>query len=161
MLPAGMQTDTKRVILTKEGLRHLQAEYDELVRVKRPAVTSRIQRAREFGDLSENSEYDAAKEEQSLLEARIAQLQDVLPKAQIIQAVQTTDFVVIGSTVVVEMDGKTDEFTIVGSMEANPAARKISNESPVGAALLGAKIGEVVEVVTPIVRAKYKILKIK
>src|SRR3990167_6237050 len=109
MLPAGMQTDTKRVILTKEGLRHLQAEYDELVRVKRPAVTSRIQRAREFGDLSENSEYDAAKEEQSLLEARIAQLEEVLPHAQIITPIQTADFVVIGSTVVVEMNDEVHE----------------------------------------------------
>jgi len=151
----------KKIILTQKGLDQIKAEYDALISVKRPQITRRIQRAREFGDLSENSEYDAAKEEQSLLEARISQLEEVLPHAQIITPVQTADFVVIGSTVVVEIDGQVEEFTIVGSMEADPAARKISNESPVGAALLGAKIGEVVEVVTPIVRAKYKILKIK
>ena len=156
-----MQYMAKKFILTEQGLQDLKAEYEELTKIKRPQITSRIQRAREFGDLSENSEYDAAKEEQSLLEARIAQLEEVLPHAQIITPIQTADFVVIGSTIVVEIDGQVEEFTIVGSMEADPAARKISNESPVGAALLGAKIGEVVEVVTPIIRAKYKILKIK
>ena len=156
-----MQYMAKKFILTEQGLQDLKAEYEELTKIKRPQITSRIQRAREFGDLSENSEYDAAKEEQSLLEARIAQLEEVLPHAQIITPIQTADFVVIGSTIVVEIDGQVEELTIVGSMEAAPAARKISNESPVGAALLGAKIGEVVEVVTPIIRAKYKILKIK
>ena len=156
-----MQTDNKKFILTREGLEHLKAEYQELTSVKKPQVISRIQRAREFGDLSENSEYDAAKEEQSLLEARIIQLEEVLPHAQIITPIQTADFVVIGSTIIVEIDGQVEEFKIVGSIEANPAAKKISNESPVGAALLGAKIGEIVEVVTPIIRAKYKILDIK
>src|SRR3990167_6298658 len=156
-----MQYMAKKFILTEQGLQDLKAEYEELTKIKRPQITSRIQRAREFGDLSENSEYDAAKEEQSLLEARISQLEEVLPHAQIITPVQTADFVVIGSTIMVEIDGQIEEFTIVGSMEADPAARKISNESPVGAALLGAKIGEVVEVVTPIIRAKYKILDIK
>ena len=156
-----MQQSAKKFILTREGLTELKAEYEELTKVKRQQVTSRIQTAREFGDLSENSEYDAAKEEQSLLEARIAQLEEVLPKAQIIQQTPISAFVVIGSKVTVEIDSQVDEFYIVGSMEADPAAKKISNESPVGAALLGAKIGELVEVVTPIIRAKYKILKIK
>lgn len=156
-----MQHISRKFILTREGLANLKAEYDELVNGKRPLIAQRIQRAREFGDLSENSEYDAAKEEQSLLEARISQLEVVLPKAQIISQPQTSDFVVIGSTVVVEIDGQIDEFSIVGSMETNPAQNKISNESPVGAALLGAKMGEAVEVVTPIIRAKYIILEIK
>ena len=150
-----------KVILTKEGLAQLQFEYDNLVKVERTQIINRIRRAREFGDLVENSEYDAAKEEQSLLEARIAQLETVLPKAQVIQQSTGSDFVVIGSTVVVEIDGQKEEFTIVGSIEADPSHKKISNESPVGAALLGAKMCEVVEVVTPIIRAKYKILKIK
>ena len=152
----------KKFILTREGLAELKQEFDELVNQKRPAIAQRIQIAREFGDLAENSEYDAAKEEQSLLEARISELEKVLNKAQIIEEpYQKTDFVIIGSTVVVEMDGETDQFTIVGTMEADPATRKISNESPVGQALLGAKLGDVVEVNTPIVRARYKILKIK
>jgi len=161
MLFSIMPQTAKKFILTKDGLIDLKHEYDELVNGKRPAITERIQRAREFGDLSENSEYDAAKEEQSLLEARIAELEEVLHKAQIVELDKKTDFVVIGSTVIVEIEGVQDEFTIVGTMEADPAKRKISNESPVGQALLGAKVGEAVEVATPIVRARYKILEIK
>ena len=151
----------KKFILTRQGLVSLKSEYDELTKVKRTQITKRIQTAREFGDLSENSEYDAAKEEQSLLETRITQLEDVLKRAEIIEPVKKADFVVIGSTIVVEIEGEKDEFTIVGTIEADPSKKKISNESPVGTAMLGAKVGEVVEVVTPIVRAKYKILEIK
>ena len=151
----------KKFILTRQGLASLKSEYDELTRVKRTQITKRIQTAREFGDLSENSEYDAAKEEQSLLETRIAQLEDVLKRTQIIEPVKKADFVVIGSTIVVEIEGEKDEFTIVGTIEADPSKKKISNESPVGTAMLGAKVGEVVEVVTSIIRAKYKILEIK
>jgi transcription elongation factor GreA len=156
-----MPQSAKKFILTREGLFHLREEYEDLVKIKKPQVTKRIQRAREFGDLSENSEYDAAKEEQSLLEVRIAQLEEILARAQIIKPIPRTDFVVIGSTIVVEVDNQVESFTIVGTVEANPAQKKISNESPVGAAMLGAKVGEVVEVVTPIVRAKYKILEIR
>jgi len=151
----------KKFILTRQGLVSLKSEYDELTKVKRTQIIKRIQIAREFGDLSENSEYDAAKEEQSLLETRITQLEDVLKRAQIIEPVKKADFVVIGSTIVVEIEGEKDEFTIVGTIEADPSKKKISNESPVGTAMLGAKVGEVVEVVTPIIRAKYKILEIK
>ena len=151
----------KKVILTKEGLQQLKFEYENLVKIERKHIINRIQRAREFGDLIENSEYDAAKEEQSLLEARIAQLEKVLPNAQIIKDELATDFVVIGSKILIEVDGQKEEFTIVGSMEADPAQKKISDESPVGSALLGARVGEIVEVVTPIVRANYKILEIK
>lgn len=152
---------SKKFMLTKEGLENLRDEYEDLVNVKKPQVTQRIQRAREFGDLAENSEYDAAKEEQTLIETRITALEDVLKKAQIIEPTKKTDFVVIGSTVVVEVEGEMDEFTIVGTMEADPAKGKISNESPVGKALLGARVGEIVEVSTSIVKARYKILGIK
>lgn len=151
----------KKFILTQEGLSNLKQEYEELVYQKRPAITQRIRNAREFGDLSENSEYDAAKEEQTLIETRITALEQVLKKAQVITPTQKTDFIVIGSTVVVEIEGEIDEFQVVGTMEADPAKRKISNESPVGQALLGAKVGDVVEVSTPIVKAKYKVLEIK
>lgn len=151
----------KKFILTREGLAELKQEYDDLVQNKRPQIAQRIQIAREFGDLAENSEYDAAKEEQTLIETRITDLEKVLHKAQIIEPIKRADFVVIGSTVLVEVEGEKDEFTIVGTMEADPATRKISNESPVGAALLGAKVGDLVEVTTAIVRAKYKILEIK
>ncbi len=156
-----MDPTVKQFILTKQGLEGLRNEYDDLVKNLRPKIAQRIQKAREFGDLAENSEYDAAKDEQSLIETRIAELEKVLHKAQLIEPQKTTDFVTIGATIVVEVDGQIDEFTIVGTMEADPAQRKISNESPVGSALLGAKVGNVVEVTTTIVRASYKILEIK
>lgn len=156
-----MQSVNKKFILTQEGLNNLREEYHELISIQRPAITRRIQNAREFGDLTENSEYDAAKEEQSLLEARIAQLEEVLPKAKIISQPQTSDFVVIGSTVVVKMNDEVHEFAIVGSMEADPAEKKISNESPVGRALLGLKVGEAIEVSLGPVKSTLKVLQIK
>ncbi len=148
------------VYLTSKGLEEIKEELIELKDVKKAEVTERIQRAREFGDITENSEYDTAIEEQNIIENRISELEDVLKSAQVIQ-VQKSDFVVIGSTVVIEMDGEVDEFTIVGSVEANPSKKKISNESPVGSALLGAKVGESVIVATPIVRYRCKVLEIK
>jgi len=156
-----MNHTSKKIVLTQEGMDQLNSEYEKLVQNKRPQVAKRISTAREFGDLSENSEYDAAKEEQSLIEARISQLEDVLPHAKVAATQTTTDFIVIGSTVIVEHDNHVEELSIVGSMEADPATKKISDESPVGAALLGAKIGEEIDVITPIIHAKYKILKIK
>ncbi len=155
------QQGNKKFILTKEGLSDLKSEYEKLVKIQRPAITARIKNAREFGDLAENSEYDAAKEEQSLLETRITDLEDILNRVEIVSQQKQGEFVVIGSTIKVQVDGQTDEFTIVGTIEANPAQKKISNESLVGASLIGAKVGEVVEVVTPIFRTKYKILEIK
>lgn len=151
----------RKFILTQEGLDQLKSEYEDLISVKRPKITLRIKRAREFGDLAENSEYDAAKEEQSLLEARISQLEKVLPHAQIASEVSSADFVVIGSTVVVEMNDEIHEFTIVGSMEADPAAKKISNESPVGKGLVGLKTGEVANVGVGPVKSSIKLLEIK
>lgn len=152
---------TKSVYVTSKGLEETQAELKFLKTQKRAQVADRIQQAREFGDLSENSEYDAAMDEQALVEGRIAALEEVLKGAKVISKVLSTDIVVIGSTVKVEMDGEIDQFTIVGRVEANPAKKLISNESPVGSALLGAKKGEVVEVATPIVRYRCKILEIK
>ena len=152
---------TKKFMLTREGLINLKREYNKLTTVKRPQVTNRIKRAREFGDLSENSEYDAAKDEQTLVENRISELEKVLRKAQIIEPNQETDFVVIGSTVIVEMNDEIHKFSIVGSMETNPATKKISNESPVGKAILGLQVGETTEVVVGPVRSKIKILEIK
>lgn len=156
-----MRHISKKFLLTKEGLNHLRIEYEDLISTQRPQIVKRIQRAREFGDLSENSEYDAAKEEQSLIEARISQIEDVLPHAQIIDHAQSTDFVVIGSTVVVEMNDEIHEFSIVGSMEADPAAKKISNESPVGKALLTLKASETIEIGEGPVKSKIKLLEIK
>ncbi len=155
------QQGSKKFILTRQGLNHLRDEYNQLTTIQRPAIARRIQTAREFGDLAENSEYDAAKEEQSLIEARISQLEVVLPKAQIISQPHASDFVVIGSTVEVEMNDEVHEFQIVGSMEANPSEKKISNESPVGKALLGLRVSEAIEVAFGPVKSKIKVLSIK
>jgi transcription elongation factor GreA len=162
MIKMQKKAPKKGVYVTQKGLTDSKAELDFLKNTKRTQIAERIQRAREFGDLSENSEYDAAMDEQALVESRINELENIVKGAQVIaDGVAKSDFVVIGSTVAVEMDGQVDEFTIVGRVEADPSKKRISNESPVGAALLGAKAGETVEVATPIVRYKCKVLEIK
>jgi len=154
----------REVILTQEGLDKLQEELDLLSGEKRREVAARIKEAREFGDISENSEYDDAKNEQAMLEARIAQLEEKLRSAQVIDAKDvSTDIVGVGSTVHVkdEKTGKSQKFTVVGSAEANPAELKISNESPVGRALMGKKRNDLVSVPVPKGPArKFKITKI-
>ena len=152
---------SKGVYFTPKGLTSAREELQTLKDEKRREIAERIQRAREYGDLAENSEYDAAMEEQSFVEGRIAELEGLLKEAKVIIEAPNSDFVVIGSTVVIEMDGEEDEFTIVGRVEADPSKKRISNESPLGSSLLGAKAGEVVEVTTPIVKYKCKVLEIK
>ncbi len=151
----------KSVYLTPIGLAAAREELEYLKKVKRQEIADRIQQAREYGDLSENSEYDTAMNDQGLVENRIEELEEVLKSAKVIEEQHTNDFVVIGSTVRVQMDGETDEFTIVGRVEADPSKKRISNESPLGSALLGAKVGEVVEVATPIVKYSCKVLEVK
>lgn len=151
----------KKIYLTPQGLEDAKSELEYLKTTKRSQIAERIQRARDFGDVTENAEYDAALEEQALVENRIIHLEEVLGNAEVINEKPSNDFVVIGSTVKVEMDGEIDEFEIVGKIEANPSKKKISNESPLGSTLLGAKVGEVIEVVTPIVKYKCKVLNIK
>lgn len=153
---------TKKQLLTQEGLEKLKIEFEELVKVKRPKVIERVRQAREMGDLAENSEYDAAKEEQSQVEIRIAELEKILNNVQLITKPTTAaDFIVIGSQVVVEINDELHEFTIVGSLEADPVNKKISNESPVGKAILGAKVGETLEVAASPVKSKIKVLEIR
>lgn len=155
------EKDNKGVYLTAKGLSDSKAELEYLKKTKRVEIAERIHQARQYGDLAENSEYDAALEEQSLAESRISQLENILKGAKVIESKHTQEFVVIGSTVKIEMDDGIDEFTIVGRVEADPAKKRISNESPLGSALIGAKKGEEVEVATPIVRYKCKVLHIK
>jgi transcription elongation factor GreA len=152
----------KDVILTPEGLANLKAELDELTTRRRREVAQRIKEAREFGDISENAEYDDAKNEQAMLEARIAQLEEKLRSATVIDASDLgTDVVGVGSVVHVKDEGgKSTKYSIVGSAEANPAEMKLSNESPVGKALLGRKRGEEVVIATPKGKRKLKITKI-
>ena len=154
----------KEVILTPEGYKKLQAEIEYLSNEKRREVADRIRIAREFGDIAENAEYDDAKNEQALLEHRIATLEERLRDAKVINKKDVAkDVVSVGSKVKLrDVTAKqTVEYHIVGSAEANPAQNKLSNESPVGKAIIGHKKGDVVEVSAPRGALKFKILEIK
>ena len=154
----------KEVILTAEGYEKLKEEIDHLRGEKRREVAERIRVAREFGDIAENAEYDDAKNEQAMLEHRIAQLEERLLSARVISKKEISkDAVSIGSKVRLRdmQVNKTFEYHIVGSAEANPAENKLSNESPVGKAIMGRKKGEVVEVAAPRGALKFKIMEIK
>jgi transcription elongation factor GreA len=154
----------KEVILTPEGYEKLKSEIDFLRNEKRREIAERIRVAREFGDIAENAEYDDAKNEQALLEHRIATLEERLLNARVIEADEvSTDVVSIGSRVKLkDIDAnETVEYHIVGSAEADPGANKLSNESPVGKAIIGHKKGETVEVAAPRGSLKFKILDIK
>jgi transcription elongation factor GreA len=155
----------KDVILTPNGLAKLKADLEYLQGEKRREVAARIKEAREFGDIMENSEYDDAKNEQAMLEAKIAQLEEKLRLASVIDSSDLgTDQVRVGSVVHVkdEKTGKSVKYVLVGSAEANPAENRLSNESPVGKALIGRKRNEVVEVAVPRgPKRKLKITKIE
>jgi len=154
----------KEVILTPEGYERLKHEIEELSTTKRREVAERIRTAREFGDIAENAEYDDAKNEQMLLEHRIATLEERLRDARVIDKKSVPkDVVSVGSKVRLrDVDAKqTVEYHIVGSAEANPAESKLSNESPVGKAIMGKKKGEIVEVAAPRGARKFKIMEIK
>ena len=154
----------KEIVLTREGLAKLENELDELKTVHRREVNDRIRQAKEFGDISENAEYEDAKQEQAFVEGRIMKLEQMIRNAQIIDDGEYTDGEVhLGSTVKVkDLDrGEAHEFTIVGSAESDPPNKRLSNESPLGRALLGRKKGETVDVTTPRGVTKYKIEAIK
>ena len=154
----------KEVILTPEGYEKLKNEIEYLKNEKRREVADRIRIAREFGDIAENAEYDDAKNEQMLLEHRIQTLEERLRNAQVIDKKSVPkDVVSVGSHVKLrDVDAKkTFEYRIVGSAEANPSENKLSNESPVGRAIIGKKKGETVEVAAPRGSMKFKILEIK
>ena len=154
----------KKNILTYEGLRKLEEELDDLIVVKRKEIAQKIKEAREQGDLSENAEYDAAKDEQRDIEARIEQIEKILKNAEVIDEDEVDlEKISIGCKVTVldvEYDEE-EEFRIVGSSEANSLQGKISNESPVGKALLGAKVGDTVNVETQAGVVQYKVLAIE
>ena len=154
----------EEILLTQEGYDKIVAEHEELVSVRRKEVSERLKEAISYGDLSENAEYDSAKDEQAELEERIVKLENMIRTAKIIdEKDMSNDFVGVGLKVKVkDMDsGEEMEFTIVGSTEANSLKGKISNESPVGRALIGAKVGDVVDVETPGGMAQYKVLEIQ
>lgn len=148
--------------VSAEGLERLKQELHELKTVKRREAAGRIEVAKALGDLSENAEYHEAKDALALLENRIYEIELIVKDAQVIEDQTAKKGVVqVGSTVVVEVRNQTKTFTIVGSNEAEPAAGKISNESPIGLALLGAKVGELVDVATPAGTIEYRVVSIE
>lgn len=150
---------TKDFALTPEGLEKLKAELEVLKTTGRKAVVARIKAARELGDLSENAEYDDARNEQSFIEGRIQELEAMILNARVIQHHHSTT-VDLGVTVTVKIDGDEETYEIVGATESDPLKGKISAESPIGSALLGHKTGDVVKVKTPSGTADYTITKI-
>lgn len=152
----------KKIILTHEGLKNLEDELQDLKVVRRKDVAAKIKEARGQGDLSENAEYDAAKEEQAEIEARIVTIENMLRNAEVISSDTQTDTVSIGNKIKL-FDNEFEEeveYTLVGSTEADPFNGKISNESPIGSSLLGHKVGDTVEAETPDGTISFKILEI-
>ncbi|MBM3141859.1 MAG: transcription elongation factor GreA [Chloroflexi bacterium] len=140
----------KKILITQEGLAKLQSELEHLLSVRRQEVASKIKRAREMGGTENNAEYEDAKNDQAFVEGRILMLENIVKNATVIESPALLGVVEIGDKVLIQnQDGKIEQFSIVGSTEANPVEGKISNESPVGKALLGRKIGDEVEVTTP------------
>ncbi len=147
--------------LTKERLEELTAELETLKGKRRVEVAERLKQAKEYGDLSENSEYAEAREEQASVETRIAELEDLLKQAAIIKKSEGGDTVTVGSTVTVKRGEKVMSYTIVGSYEVKPEEGRISDESPLGKAFLRRKVGDTVSAATPAGAATYEILKIE
>jgi transcription elongation factor GreA len=140
--------------LTPEGADEIKAELDGLI-AQRVVIADRIKQARELGDLSENAEYQTAREDQDRLEARISELDHVLTNMQIIKKPKIDGQVRLGSTVELKAGGKTQKFQIVGTMEADPMNGKVSDESPIGKALLGKRVGDKAEIKTPVETTSY------
>lgn len=154
----------KKIYLTSEGLSDLKKEHQELKDTKRPQVVQRVAEAREMGDLAENAEYAAAREELSFIDGRIEELEEILKQAAIITDDKTADGknnIKLGSKVTVKHGKLQTVYAVVGEWEADPAEKKISHESPLGKALLGKKVGEVVEVTAPMGKIEYTIIDIK
>lgn len=151
----------KKIQLTKEGLKKIKKELDQLKTNKRPLAVERLKKARAMGDLSENSEYTAAKEDLAFVEGRIQELEQIINSAEVVTNHQNTNEVSLGNKVTVELNGNRDEFYIVGEFEADPLNKKLSHTSPIGNSLIGRKIGESVEVNVPAGKMIYKIIDIK
>lgn len=151
----------KKVQLTQEGYENLQKELKNLIEVKKPQAVERLSKARAMGDLSENSEYTAAKEDLSFVEGRIQEIEEIIKTAEVVTNHNGNHTVDVGVAVIVEANGKQDVFYIVGEFEADPMNKKLSHTSPIGKALIGKKVGDVVEVEIPSGKIQYKILEIK
>lgn len=152
---------SKKYLLTAEGLEKMNNELKELINKKRPDVIERIREAASHGDLSENADYAQAREEQSFIEGRIQEIEEIIKNAEIITTTNHGNTVTIGSTVSIRVNGSDRKYTIVGSNEANPQEGKISNESAVGKALLGRKVNEKFKVTAPAGEMDYEIVSIE
>jgi transcription elongation factor GreA len=151
----------RKIQLTKQGLENLKKELEDLEKNKRTKAVDRLQKARAMGDLSENSEYTAAKEELDLIERQIVEMKAIVENAEVIESSNNKQSVNIGSTVLVEVNGVKDEYTIVGEFEANPLEKKLSHTSPIGKALMGKKVGDQIEIEVPAGKVRYKVIAIK
>lgn len=153
----------KKIYLTKEGLDELKKEHLDLTKIKRPQLLERLSEARDMGDLSENAEYTAAREELAFIDGRIDEIEEILSQVTLIEekAGKGKKSVALGSKVVLHMGRKEEEFTVVGEWEADPAQKKISHESPLGKALLGKVSGDKVEVSAPAGKITYTIISVK
>lgn len=157
-----MSTNGKKIYLTPKGLEDLKSEYDQLVKTKRGEVVARLSSAREMGDLSENAEYTAAREELAFIDGRIEELEMLLKQVVLIDDVKGHHGKIIdlGSQVTVKVKGKSEVFTLVGEWEADPTDKKISHESPLGKALIGKTVGDDIEVEAPAGKMVYTIVGI-
>ncbi len=151
----------QQIQLTQEGLDKLKAELDELVMTKKPAMLDRLARARAMGDLRENSEYQAAREEQGFIEGRIRELEELIKRAVVVSQTADPDAIQVGSVVSVKTPNGKDTFTIVGEFEADPMNKKLSSGSPIGKALMGKKAGDTVEITVPAGTMLYEVLTVK
>jgi transcription elongation factor GreA len=151
----------KQIQLTKKGLETLKKELEELVNIKRPKLVDRLSNARQQGDLNENSDYANAKEELEFLDGKINELENVIGNAQVVKGNGKTNGTMVGTKVTLKTNGQTHIFEIVGEWEADPLKKKISNDSPLGKALIGKKIGEGIEVEAPAGKISYEILAIE
>ncbi|SRR6266571_358711 len=153
--------NNKKIYLTQEGLNDLKKEHDELLNVKRPEVVQRLSAARDMGDLAENAEYTAARDELAFIDGRIEELEGILRDVVIIAHTQNKGAVDLGSEVTVEIKGKKEVFSVVGEWEADPAQKKISHESPLGKALLGKAVGDTIEVEAPAGKMVYTVVSVR
>lgn len=152
--------DSKKIYLTKKGLEELKKEHEELSKVRRPEIVVRVTEARNMGDLSENAEYHAAREELSFIDGRIDELEEMLKQAVLIDDSKShqTKGVALGSKVTLKVNGEKEDYMVVGEWEADPTEKKISHESPLGKALIGKTIGDTVEVAAPAGKIVYTIV---
>lgn len=150
-----------KIQLTKKGFDDLKAELDDLLKNKKPKAIERLSKARGMGDLSENSEYTAAKEEVAFVDGRVKEIEAIIDQAEVVENHSNGHIVDVGSSIVVEHNGGQDTFQIVGEFEADPMNKKLSRTSPIGQALMNKKVGDLVEVEIPAGKVQYKIIEIK